>query len=56
VDLKRDTKIEEQEVNELLNEDLNAKIKVYLNGKILKTVKVFEIFPLEFLSNLTFIF
>lgn len=55
-EMKKDIKIEEHEVMELLNDDLKGKITVYLNGKILKSVDVFSEFPLEFLSNLTFIF
>ena len=53
--LKNDRKIEEEEVMELLNEDLKNMLTVYINGKILKSVDVFELFPLEFLSNLTFV-
>jgi hypothetical protein len=55
-ELKKDLKIEEHEVMNLLNDDLKGKITVYLNGKILKQVNIFAEFPLEFLSNLTFIF
>ena len=41
---------------DLLNDDLKGKLTVYMNGKILKSVNVFAEFPLDFLSNLTFIF
>ena len=54
--MKKDLKIEEEEVFSFLNEDLKSKITVFMNGKILKSVCVFSEFPLEFLSNLTFIF
>lgn len=53
--MKKDLKIEEEEVFGFLNDDLRGKLTVYLNGKILKSVNVFSEFPLEFLSNLTFI-
>ena len=39
-----------------MNDDLKSKITVFMNGKILKSVNIFSDFPLEFLSNLTFIF
>jgi CRP-like cAMP-binding protein len=39
----------------LLNDDLKSTITVYVNGKILQSVTVFSEFPLEFLSNLTFV-
>ena len=54
--MKRMLKIEEKEVMQMVNDDLRMKIKVYLNGKILESVEVFSNFPLEFLSNLTFVF
>ena len=53
--MKKDLKIEEDEVMQFLNEDLKGTITVYINGRILKGVKVFSVFPLEFLSNLTFV-
>lgn len=54
-EMKKDLKIEEEEVFGFLNEDLKSKLTVFMNGKILKSVSVFSEFPLEFLSNLTFI-
>eukprot|EP00347_Sterkiella_histriomuscorum_P000699 403374844 len=56
LEMKKDLKIEEEEVYGFLNEDLKSKLTVFMNGKILKSVSVFSEFPLEFLSNLTFIF
>ena len=53
---KKEIKIEEQEVMEILNENLRDKLILYLNGRILKDIKVFEDFDLEFLSEITFIF
>lgn len=49
--MKKDLKIDESEVMELLNDDLKNTITIYMNGKILKSVSAFSIFPLEFLSN-----
>jgi len=40
----------------MLNESLREKITVYLNGRILKSMKFFENFGLDFLSELTFYF
>ena len=48
-------KIEESEMLKLLNSNLRGKITVYFNGKILQNIKVFKNFPIEFLSNLSFI-
>jgi CRP-like cAMP-binding protein len=53
---KKEIKIEEKEVMEILNENLRDKLTLYLNGRILKDIKVFEDFDLEFLSEITFIF
>jgi hypothetical protein len=51
---KKDIKIEEKEVMAMMNESLKEKITVYLNGRILKNMKFFEPFSLDFLSDLTF--
>jgi hypothetical protein len=56
IDLKRSLKIEEKELMQMVNDDLRIKIKMYLNGKILESVDIFSEFPIEFLSNLTFVF
>lgn len=55
-ELKKLFKIEEKELNSLLNENLKGKITVYLNGQILQNIDILCNFPIEFLSNLTFIF
>ena len=49
-------KIEQEEVDALLNDNLRDKITVYLNGRILNNIKLFDEFSIEFLSQLTFIF
>lgn len=54
-EMKKDLKIEEEEVYSFLNDDLKSRITVFMNGKILQSVNVFSEFPLDFLSNLTFI-
>ena len=53
---KKEIKIEEKEVMDILNENLRDKLILYLNGRILKNIKVFEDFDIEFLSEITFIF
>ncbi len=53
--LKKLYKIEEQDLLGLLNENLRGKITVYFNGKILQNIDVLCLFPIEFLSNLSFI-
>jgi CRP-like cAMP-binding protein len=41
----------------MLNENLREKITVYLNGRILRSMKFFEVgFEIDFLSELTFYF
>jgi CRP-like cAMP-binding protein len=54
-EMKSDLKIEEQEVMDLLNDDLRSTLTLYANGRILQTVPILGIFPLEFLSRLTFV-
>jgi CRP-like cAMP-binding protein len=39
----------------MLNDNLRGKIIVYFNGKILQSIDVLGNFPIEFLSNLSFI-
>ena len=53
--LKKLYKIEESELLSLLNENLRGKITVYFNGKILQNIDVLYLFPIDFLSNLSFI-
>ena len=40
---------------ELLNDDLRSTLTLYANGRILQSVNVLSLFPLEFLSHLTFV-
>jgi len=54
-ELKKLYKIEETELLSLLNDNLRGKIIVYFNGRILKGIDVLGRFPIEFLSNLSFI-
>jgi phosphoribosyl-dephospho-CoA transferase len=53
--LKKLYKIEESELLSLLNVNLRGKITVYFNGKILQNIDVLYLFPIDFLSNLSFI-
>jgi hypothetical protein len=53
---KKQIKIEENEVYSLLNDNLRDKITVYLNGRLLHNIQVFDSFSIEFLSKVTFIF
>lgn len=53
--MKKLYKIEEEELLGLLNVNLKGKITVYLNGKIFQNIDVLNNFPIEFLSNLSFI-
>jgi hypothetical protein len=54
-ELKKLYKIEETELLSLLNDNLRGKIIVYFNGRILQGIDVLGRFPIEFLSNLSFI-
>ena len=53
---KKEIKIEEEEVMRVLNDNLKDKLPLYLNGRILKNINVFEDFEIEFLSEITFLF
>ena len=53
---KKEIKIEEKEVFSMLNDNLSEKITVYLNGRILNSIRCFETFQLDFLSELCFNF
>jgi potassium voltage-gated channel Eag-related subfamily H protein 7 len=55
VEDKRQYKLEENEVMELLNENLKIELIVHLNGKMLHDSDLFRFFSLSFLSELTFI-
>ena len=49
-------KIEENDVYNLLNDNLRDKITVYINGRILHNIRIFDNFSIEFLAKITFIF
>jgi hypothetical protein len=53
-ELKKEIKIEEEEVMDLVNKELRDKLTINLNGRILISIEVFEVFKLEFLSLLAF--
>lgn len=53
---KKEIKIEESEVMDILNENLRDKLTLYLNGRILKNIPLLEDFDIEFLSEITFMF
>jgi hypothetical protein len=53
---KKDTKLEDLEVMELLNENLRGKISAYLDGQILRQIKVLQKFDLDILIYLTTFF
>jgi len=54
-ELKKLYKIEENELLTMLNDNLRGKIIVYFNGRILQSIDVLGNFPIEFLSNMSFI-
>jgi CRP-like cAMP-binding protein len=53
--MKCDLKIEESEVMELLNDDLRSTLTLYANGRAIQSVPILSIFPLDFLSQITFV-
>ncbi|CDW76390.1 UNKNOWN [Stylonychia lemnae] len=53
---KKNIKIEQSEVFGLLNGSLRDKITVYINGRILRSIPVFDRFPIEFVSRLMYKF
>eukprot|EP00347_Sterkiella_histriomuscorum_P006811 403351340 len=53
-EVKKQIKIEEEEVFKVLNQDLKEKITVCMNGFILQTIPFFESFEMQFVSELTF--
>lgn len=52
---KRDYKLEEAEVMEMLNENLKVELIVHLNGKMLHESPIFKYFSMTFLSELSLI-
>lgn len=55
-EIKKQIKIEEEEVKKQLNKELWDKITIYLNGKLLYSIEVFQNFKIDFLSEVAFIF
>ena len=53
-EIKKQIKIDEEEVYEQLNQDLKEKVTVSMNGFILQTIPFFEDFEMSFVSELTF--
>lgn len=54
IENKRQYKLEENEVMEMLNDNLKVELVVHLNGKMLHDSTLFRYFSLTFLSDLTF--
>jgi hypothetical protein len=54
-DSKKQDKLEEEDVLEMLNENLKFETTVHLNGKLLNETPLFKSFNVEFLSQLTFV-
>jgi hypothetical protein len=53
--VKKTDKIEEEELLDLLSENLKSKLIVYLSGGMLKHIPVLGKFPMELLSQISFI-
>ncbi|CDW85301.1 UNKNOWN [Stylonychia lemnae] len=53
-ELKKQIKIEEKELMDLLNSDLRDRITIYLNGQILHKIRALDSFKIDFKSSLTF--
>lgn len=52
---KKQYKLSEIEVLNMLNENLKDQVIVHLNGRMLKNTKIFRIFDFRFLSEVTFL-
>jgi hypothetical protein len=46
-------KVDQEEVFAVLNKNLEIKMRALLNGRILKNIKVFKNFDIDFLSDIT---
>jgi hypothetical protein len=55
IDYKKQFKLEEEEVLEMLSENLKYELVVHLNGKMLQDTSCFKNFDVYFLSQLTFV-
>lgn len=54
-DNKKQYKLEEEDVLQMLNDNLRVETTIHLNGKLLNETPLFKSFEVEFLSQLTFI-
>lgn len=50
---KKQVKVDQEEVFAVLNKNLEIKMRSLLNGRILKNIKVFKNFDIDFLSEIT---
>jgi len=50
---KKTVKVDQEEVFAVLNKNLEIKMRAFLNGRILKNIKVFKNFDIDFLSDIT---
>jgi hyperpolarization activated cyclic nucleotide-gated potassium channel 2 len=50
---KKEIKIDENDVNAMLNENLNDKLQMYLKGQILKKIHFIQDFGIDFMTELT---
>ena len=50
---KKTIKLDQEEVLAVLNKNLEIKMRALLNGRILKNIKVFKNFDIDFLSDIT---
>lgn len=50
---KKTIKIDQEEVFAVLNKNLEVKMRALLNGRILKNIRVFKNFEIDFLSDIT---
>jgi len=54
-DSKKEFKLEEQDVLDMLNDNLKLETTIHLNGKLLNETPIFKSFEVAFLSQLTFV-
>jgi hypothetical protein len=54
-DYKKEFKLEEDQVLDMLSENLKCELMVHLNGTMLHDTPVFQKFNILFLSELTFV-
>jgi hypothetical protein len=50
---KKTVKVDQDEVFTFLNKNLEIKMRAFLNGRILKNIKAFKNFEIDFLSDIT---